>query len=487
MSLRIFLLFALLLPTAATCAQEAGKSDPAKAAEERVAVLRDYLRVLSAGDAEALRKFAAERLSEQARLGMPPERIAELALGFRGVVGGGLDLHRVETNTEQGLAALVRGHGEFPLFLRMEWRFDPARPGLIASRQLVTVETPADAMPAKASAEELSAELDRKLTRLAADDKFSGAILIARGGRPVWQKAYGLADREAKRPNDVETRFRLGSMNKMFTSVAVAQLVQAGKLKYTDTLLSVLPDYPDKEIARKITVHQLLTHTSGLGDIFVPEFEQKKDSLREVKDYVQLFAGKPLRFEPGAGWSYSNAGFIVLGLIIEKLSGQSYYDYVQKNIYDAAGMKSSGNTPKDARPATLAVGYTEHGGGGGLTPNWDTLPWRGMSAGGGESTLGDLLRFAEALRGHRLLSAELTETVLAGKVRPGTVESEKYAYGFDDMRAGGHRVVGHGGGAPGMNAELNVYLDNGHTVVVLSNLDPPAAQQVARYARERLR
>src|SRR4029079_16154267 len=130
----------------------------------------------------------------------------------------------------------------------------------------------------------------------------------------------GYADRESKTPNNLETRFRLGSMNKMFTSVSIAQLVQAGKLKYTDTVADVLPDYPNKEVARKITVHQLLTHTSGLGDIFGPEFQRTKDSLHDLKDYLPLFVNQPLRFEPGKDWSYSNAGFIVLGLIIEHVS-----------------------------------------------------------------------------------------------------------------------------------------------------------------------
>jgi CubicO group peptidase (beta-lactamase class C family) len=311
-------------------------------------------------------------------------------------------------------------------------------------------------------------------------------VLIAKDGRPIFRNAYGYADREAKIKNNLDTRFRLGSMNKMFTSVAIAQLVQAGKLKYTDTVAQLLPEYPDKEIAQKVTVHHLLTHTSGLGDIFGPAFSEKKDALREVRDYVQLFAGKPLRFEPGQGWSYSNAGFIVLGLIVERVSGQSYYDYVQKNIYDAAGMKSSGSYPKTDKIQNLAVGYMRQGPGGPIVPNWDTLPWRGMSAGGGDSTLEDLLRFDRALRTHKLLNKELTETVTSGKVQPGRDVDSKYAYGFEDVRIAGHRVVGHGGGAPGMNALLDMYLDNGYTVVVLSNFGPPAAQRVGGYIRERL-
>ncbi len=160
---------------------------------------------------------------------------------------------------------------------------------------------------------------------------------------------------------------------------------------------------------------------------------------------------------------------------------------MQKHVYDVAGMKSSGSFPKDEKVPNLAVGYTRRGEGGKLVNNWDTLPWRGMSAGGGDSTVGDLLRFAEALRSHKLLNADLTEAVITGKRQPGPNANRKYAYGFEENFVSGHRVVGHGGGAPGMNGMLDVLMDNGCTVVVLANLDPPAAQNVAAYISERLR
>lgn len=366
----------------------------------------------------------------------------------------------------------------------------PGAPGAQSGPQSGQVAEPA---PAKVPVADLVKDVDSQLTKLTAEDQFSGAVLIAKDGKVLWQKAYGLANREAKTPNTLETRFRLGSMNKMFTSVAIAQLVQQGKLKYTDTLAHVLPDYPNKEVAAKITVHHLLTHTSGLGDFFGPDFRQKKDSLHDLKDYVPLFAGKPLQFEPGQGWAYSNAGFLVLGLIVEKVSGQSYYDYVQKHIYDVAGMKNSGSPAKNEKVANLAIGYTRDGDDGErdakapLTPNTAGLPWRGSSAGGGDSTLGDLLAFAQALQGNKLVHAELTKEITTGKVHPPMFPADgKYAYGFGDMRDGGHRVVGHNGGAPGMNAELDMHWDSGYTVVVLENMDPPGATKMARYISSRL-
>lgn len=486
-SLAVLILFMLSSPPAplGQAPAQTAASAPASKAEEHLRVMRLHLEAFNAADAEGLKKFAAEHLSERERHGQPPERVAEGELGFRRRVGP-FDIYEVERNTDTELSVALRTRGEFPTYGRAVWQFDDSNPSLVVSRDLDQIDTPAKALGAPRSAEEMAREVDAKLSRLTAADEFSGAVLIAKGGRPVWQKAYGYADRDSKTANSLDTRFRLGSMNKMFTSVAVAQLVQAGKLKYTDTIAQVLPDYPNREAASRITIHHLLTHTSGLGDIFGPEFGQKKDSLREIKDYLQLFADKPLRFEPGKGWAYSNAGFIVLGLVVEKLSGQSYYDYVQRHIYDAAGMKSSGSFPKTDKVPNLAVGYTR-GDDGKLVNNWETLPWRGMSAGGGDSTVGDLLRFAEALRSHKLLNAELTETVVTGKHQPGPDARRKYAYGFEEHFVSGHRVVGHSGGAPGMNGELDVLLDNGYTVVVLANLDPPAAQQVAAYISERLK
>ena len=477
----------ILLASCTMFAQNAASTSAASSAsraEEHLRVFRRYLEVFDAADAEALKKFAAEHMSEK---GQPPERVAEGVLRFRSMVGP-LDLYEVEKNTDTDFVVTVKTRGEFPTYARAVWKFEASNPSLVVSREIEQTDTPAREVGQRRSAEEIAKEVDAKLTRLAAGDQFSGAVLIAKDGRPVWQKAYGYADRDAKTLNNLETRFRLGSMNKMFTSVSIAQLVQAGKLKYTDTIADVLPDYPNKEVARKITIHQLLTHTSGLGDFFGPGFDEKKDSLRESKDYLQLFVNKPLRFEPGTSWAYSNGGFIVLGLIVEKVSGENYYDYVQKHIYDVAGMKSSGSIPKTEKAANLAAGYTRRGSDDGkLVNNWDTLPLRGSSAGGGDSTVGDLMRFAEALRNHKLLSAELTETVITGKAQPGPDPTHKYAYGFEEDYYAGHRIVGHGGGAPGMNGMLNVLMDNGYTVVVLANLDPPAAQSVAGYISERLK
>jgi CubicO group peptidase (beta-lactamase class C family) len=323
-----------------------------------------------------------------------------------------------------------------------------------------------------------------EIERAAARDLFAGAVLVAKNGRTVFSGAWGLADRERKVANRLETRFRIGSMNKMFTAVAVAQLAGQKKLKFSDTLGQILPGYPNKDVAAKVTVHHLLTHTGGTGDIFGPQFREKRLELRELQDYVSLYGKRGLEFEPGSRWAYSNYGFVLLGMIVEKVSGQSYYDYVREHVFKPAEMTRTGSLPESEKVLDRSVGYMRPQDGA-WTPNTDTLPWRGTSAGGGYSTVEDLARFAHALLAHKLLDAQHTALVTAGKVATPR-DGWKYAYGFADNTEDGVRRIGHGGGAPGMNGELRIFPGSGYVVAVLSNLDPPAASRLADFLTARL-
>ena len=242
--------------------------------------------------------------------------------------------------------------------------------------------TEADALKA------LSARADK----LAGEDEFSGAVLVAKDDRVLFSHAYGLADRNRRIPNTIRTRFRIGSMNKMFTAVAILQLVEAGKVKLTAPLGTYLPDYPNRDVATKVTIHQLLTHTGGTGDIFGPDFDAHRNELRTLADYVKLYGKRGPEFEPGSSWAYSNYGFILLGAVIEKVTGHSYYDYVQQHIYAPAGMTSTGSLPEDQAVPDRSIGYTKPPGTTAWVPNTDTLPYRGTSAGGGYSTVEDLAR-----------------------------------------------------------------------------------------------
>jgi len=330
---------------------------------------------------------------------------------------------------------------------------------------------------------ELMTDLRKKLDDVVAADRFSGAVLVAKNGKTVFANAYGLADREKKTPNTLKTRFRLGSMNKMFTAVAALQLVQSGKLDLKAPFGNYLTDYPNKDVASKVTIAQLLSHTGGTGDIFGPEFDKNRLELKTLQDYVKLYGNRAPEFEPGSRWQYSNYGFLLLGVLVEKVSGKSYYDYVNDHIFKPAGMTGTASEPEEQTVADRSKGYTRFGGGG-LKANTDTLPYRGTSAGGGYSTVEDLLKFATALQTNKLLNSQYTEMLTTGNTD--TPLGGKYAYGFIDANVNGTRCFGHGGGAPGMNGELKICPGPGYVVAVLANLDPPAASRVADFITNRL-
>ena len=328
------------------------------------------------------------------------------------------------------------------------------------------------------------ATLRDRLEAATARDEFSGAVLVARDGRTLFEGAYGFADRERGIPNTPLTQFRFGSMGKMLTAVAVLQLAQAGKVRLDAPLGTYLPDYPNAEVASKVTLHHLLTHTGGTGDIFGPEFTAHRSELRTTGDYLRLYGTRGLRFDPGTKWEYSNYGFVLLGAVVERVGGTSYYDQVAAGVYAPAGMTATGSAPEDSLVPGRSVGYTRQLVPGALVSNAPTLPYRGTPAGGGYSTVEDLARFAVALREHRLLDSTYTALLLEGKVAIG--QGVRYAYGFVDRVRLGRRLVGHDGGAPGMNGELMFEPDDGYVVVVLSNLDPPAATGVEAFILDHL-
>ena len=307
---------------------------------------------------------------------------------------------------------------------------------------------------------------------LAKQDLFAGVVLVARGDKVILERAAGYSDREAKRPITLDTQFRMGSMNKMFTSVAILQLADQGKLSLDDTVGKFIPGYPAKDVATKVKIRHLLTHSGGTGDIFGPEFFEKRLELKTLDDYYRLYGSRELDQEPGTSFRYSNYGYILLGLIIEKASGMSYYDYVREKIFAPAGMTATDSLPETESVPRRSVGYMR--GDGQWKPNTDTLPWRGTSAGGGYSTARDLLKFALALQSEKLLSKQ--KLAEASKARMGN-----YGFGFRTDGQGALRRYGHNGSAPGMNGELRIYPESGFVVVVLSNLDPPAATNIASF------
>jgi D-alanyl-D-alanine carboxypeptidase len=434
---------------------------------------RAWMAVFNGGDRDSLVAFLKQDFPSRAEA-------AGREVALRDMTGG-FDLRRIQESTPTEVVALVQERLS-DQFAQVTMDVEPAVTHHITNLKLMAVPRPPGFALPHMSATELTTALRRKLDQDVAADGFAGAVLVAAAGTPMFEQAYGLADREHKTPNTLDTRFRMGSMNKMFTATAIMQLVQAGKVGLSDPLGKYLPDYPNKDVATKVTIAQLLTHTGGTGDIFGPEFDARRLQLRTLQDYITLYGNRAPEFKPGSKWEYSNYGFILLGRVIETVSGESYYDYVRDHIFRPAGMMSTGSEPEDQHPENLNVGYTTMGDSG-LRPNTETLPYRGTSAGGGYTTVGDLFRFAEALQHGTVLNAHYVKLMTTGKVDAGM---GRYAYGFGDRTMNGTRCYGHSGGAPGMNGDLDVCPGPGYVVAVLSNMDPPAASRISDFVTNRL-
>lgn len=453
--------------------------------------LKDFLQAFNTGNLETLKKFHSEHGGNSEN--------ANQDLNFFNQCGG-LKVHSVTATSDYSIAVLTQAKND-GRWLNFAIEVGPSAPYSIEDIRVQPASAPTGnekpaAGPGNASARmnpapakklteaEALTEWETFLNQQAAEDNLSGAVLIAKDGKAIFKKAYGLADKSAKVSNKTDTKFNLGSMNKMFTSVAIAQLVEKGKLSFDDKVGKYLPDYPNKDVREKVSIHQLLTHTAGLGSFWNKKFDERRASIKTVSDYLALFADEPLLFEPGARFQYSNSGFVVLGAIIEKVSGQNYYDYVRQNIYKPAGMTNTDAYEITEKTPNMAMGYTTDGpdqASKTRKENTDTRPNRGGPAGGGYSTVEDLLKFAVALHDNKLISAKSLELITTGKVKMG---GNQYAYGFGDIRVNGKRSFGHNGGAPGIASSLSIFPELGYTVIVMTNYDPPNMMPVVRRLEE---
>lgn len=374
---------------------------------------------------------------------------------------------------------------------------------------------------------DLKAAIDSFLDRRVATDSFSGAVLVAKNGRIAYQRAAGIADRQSGAPMTIETRLQIASTTKLFTQIAIRQLEQAGNLSLSDTVGKFLPNYPNAVVRSKVTIEQLLRHRSGVGSFWNERYMAHHAEVRSVNDYLELFQNDSLLFEPGSSEAYSNGGYVLLGAIIERVSGKSYHDYLRERVFAPAGMTETAPYNRRVPLKNAAVGYTTQmldgpmpgdrrlagpGGsrpgnapvtpaavltpttgdgarlrimgadgrvlgdpearevvarratsGAARRPNTDIQPGMSSPAGDHYSTVGDFLKLANALTSHRLLDSLHTAALLGTRYSSG-----------NDFRANG--------GGPGVNAEFSIY-PSGDVLVVLSNYDPPAATAVAQYVR----
>jgi CubicO group peptidase (beta-lactamase class C family) len=336
------------------------------------------------------------------------------------------------------------------------------------------------------TAAEAKAELDAFLDRLATAEVFSGTVLLARNGQVVYEAARGLADRNHAVPMRLDSKLNLGSMNKMFTAVVVGQLVDEGRLAFSDPVSKFLggKGWTKADLTR-VRVEHLLSHTSGFGSYFNDAYDRTaRHTLRRVDDYKPLVADETLAFEPGTRWQYSNTGFLLAGAVIEAVTGKDFFDVVRERVYAKAGMTDSDAFDIDLVVPNLAIGYSKQRDAGGTRWRANTFQHviRGGPAGGGYSTARDLLAFSEAMRRGRLVRPATAELLWSAKPALGSPE---YGFGFGTGQDSLGRRAGHSGGFPGIASVLDIYVDTGWTVVVLSNVDggmSPVAQKLREVA-----
>lgn len=276
-------------------------------------------------------------------------------------------------------------------------------------------------------------------------NQFSGNVFISHQGKVLFSRSYGNNNQGA--PNTIDQQFGLASMGKIFTSISILQLKDKGRLELTDTVGEFLPGLKNKAVAA-ITIEQLLTHTAGMGDFFEnATYNRIKDSVKDQSGFLPVIEEEQLAFAPGKSWQYSNTGFVLLGIIIEKITGDTYESYVRKHIFSPAKM--------------------EH-----------TIP--GGSGGGGTSTIHDLNQFANALLHHQLLSAATTDRLL-NYTSP---LNDQYGWGTEHYKLGKEHVVGHSGGYINECTELNIYPHSQSIVIILSNSNPPFGHFVSDKLKE---
>ena len=439
--------------------------------------LQALITVFNTGDEKAVRDFIASNYQEDGLKEHPVEERARVWSQLQSNLAP-LSIQKVLEITDSSITVLTRtGKGEWVSFGML---CGPSAPHKILGLRIDEAEPPDQPDQPKLTEAEALASIEGLINDLVKKDEFSGVVLVAKDGKPIFEKAYGLASKEYNVPNRVDTKFNIGSINKIVTQVAIQQLVEQEKLTLDDHIDKFLPDYPNHDAAAKITIRQLLTMTSGIGDFFGPEYNNTpKDQIRTLKDYLTLFGSKPLLFEPGTKAQYSNGGYIVLGLIIEKLSGMSYFDYVREHVFRPVGMDHTDYYEADMPIENMASGYTKSDGNGGQLKtrrnNIYTRPARGSSAGGGYSTVEDLLKFANALHERKLNLPDFSRPPASAKQEnPGM------------PTPGGADGLGVAGGAPGLNAEIDSGVAGHYSVVVVANYDPPTATSAGQSIRKLL-
>jgi CubicO group peptidase (beta-lactamase class C family) len=288
---------------------------------------------------------------------------------------------------------------------------------------------------------------------------FNGTVLVMQKGKTIYKKAFGLADREWNVANTVNTKYRIGSVTKQFTAACILLLAEQGKLNFDDKLSKYIPNYPKGD---SITTHMLLNHTSGIKNYTdIPEFWPKAILPLSHDSMIALFKNKPLDFSPGSKWNYSNSGYFLLGVIVEKASGKNFSDYLLENVIKKAGLKNTLMDNLDSVLTYRAKGYDKNN--KGIWQHAASISMEGpYSAGAMVSTVEDLYIWTKALHNNQVLSASSTQ-----KMFTPYKNSYGYGIGIDSLKT--HRRISHNGGIPGFSSYLGYFPDDDLCVAVISN------------------
>jgi CubicO group peptidase (beta-lactamase class C family) len=479
-----FLVSALLVPAAwpALAAQPAApdyKDTAALPAGPMGRHIMTFIEVVNSGDAARVKRFLDEDCTREFREMAPLDRHISALAGFRKDTDG-IDFYSVRTYTppRPGQTIVIVKDRLMGSWWGITFRFGEA-PGFLVASLGMSGARPPLAVPAEPPLTEKEAldEIRALLARLKKADWLSGTVLVAKGRDVLLTDLHGEANKGDHAAINIDTKFNLGSMNKMFTATAAARLVEAGKLSFDDPASKYLDEsWLPKEVTDRITLRHLLTHTSGLGSYFNETFARSSRGLfRALDDYKPLVKDERPAFTPGERFQYSNTGMFLVGVIIQKATGEDYFEHIRKAITAPAGMTNTDCYEMDRPVENLAIGYSPDP----QSPyKWQNNLYKhvlkGGPAGGGFSTVGDLHRFALALLSGKLVSKATLDMMWTD------FKGANYGYGFVVQQTPAGKAVGHSGGFDGINSELNIYLDAGYIVAVMSNVDNGASPLAAR-------
>ena len=468
----------LTLSTGSAVAEEPGKpgytdvpGTPGGIEGERVQLLFD---AVNEDDAGLMTRLYGDHFSDELKEELSLEKVLDALSRFARETGG-IEFHSVRRYDppRENRSAFIFMNRDFKSWHACVFTYEEGEKpnGLLKGLSFDSALPPSDVEPPGPLTEaECIDEVRAFVERLCEKDVFSGVVLLARGDEVLFERACGEASKRFHAPVNMDTKFNMASASKMFTAIAIAKLVENGTLSFDDPISKYVDEsWYTKDVTDRVMIHHLQTHTSGLGDYFNETFHAgSRLRWRELNDYKELIAGDTLAFEPGTAWQYSNIGAFMLGVVIESATGENYFDYVRENVFEQVGMENTGFYDLDCPVENLAIGYRPSSDGSlGWKNNYYELVVRGSPGGGAYSTAPDLLRFARALEAGALVSQELLDLLWIDHFNP--ARSYGYGYGFTLRRGPAGMVIGHNGRFSGINADFNMFLDEGYVLVVMAN------------------